>query len=84
MSSVRDPIPLAGERTLVWFVAVLSAATAIMYVLAGWRSGDMRFVVGALGPPVVDHKLVTVVIREKGDLNKTETIQGSGQDCDQG
>ena len=53
MSSVSDPIPLAGERTLVWFVSALSAATAVMYVLAGWRSGDVRFVVGALGPALV-------------------------------
>ena len=53
MSSVRDPIPLAGERTLVWFVAAMSAATAVMYVLAGWRSRDVRFVAGALGPALV-------------------------------
>ena len=38
---------------MVWFVAALSAATAAMYVLAGWRSGDLRFVAGALGPALV-------------------------------
>jgi len=50
MSSVSDPTPLSGERTLVWLVAALSATAAAMYVFAGWRSGDPRVVAGALGP----------------------------------
>lgn len=53
MPSDRDFVPLAGERKLVWFVTALSAATAVMYVLAGLRSGDLRFVAGALGPAIV-------------------------------
>lgn len=53
MLTATPPAPLAGERVLVWLVATLSGATAIMYILAGWRSGDWRFVVGALGPALV-------------------------------
>jgi len=68
MSSATDPIPLAGERTLVWFVAALSAATSIMYVLAGWRSGDLRFVAGAIGPALVALLGVTSVRIGKGRL----------------
>lgn len=68
MPSVTDPIPLAGERTLVWFVAALSAATSLMYVLAGWRSGDLRFVVGAIGPALVALLGVTSVRIGKGRL----------------
>ncbi len=45
--------PLAGERLLVWLMTVLSAAAAVMYVLAGWRSGDWSFVAGAIGPALV-------------------------------
>ena len=68
MSSATDPIPLAGERTLVWFVAALSAATSIMYVLAGWRSGDLKFVAGAIGPALVALLAVTSVRIGKGRL----------------
>ncbi|MGB9358726.1 MAG: HAMP domain-containing sensor histidine kinase [Acidimicrobiia bacterium] len=53
MSSVNDPTPLAGERVLVWLIAAFSAATAILYLLAGWSTGESRFVAGAIGPAVV-------------------------------
>ncbi len=53
MSTVNSSAPLAGERLLVWIVAFLSFATAVLYVLAGFRSGDWRFVVGALGPVLI-------------------------------
>ena len=53
MSSVNDPAPLAGERVLVWLVAVFSAATAFLYLLAGWSNGEPRFVAGAIGPAIV-------------------------------
>ena len=68
MSSVGDPIPLTRQRTLVWFVAALSAATAIMYVLAGWRSGDLRFVAGSIGPALVAAVGVTSVRIGKGQI----------------
>ena len=68
MSSVNGPVPLAGERSLVWLVAALSAATAVLYVLAGFRSGDMRFVAGAIGPAIVATVGVTSVRIGKGRL----------------
>lgn len=53
MPKANASAPLAGERALVWLVAALSAVTAVLYVLAGWLSGDWRFVVGAFGPALV-------------------------------
>jgi signal transduction histidine kinase len=53
MSPVKGPIPLAGERRLVCFVAALSAASSIMYILAAWRSGDLGYAAGAIGPALV-------------------------------
>ena len=53
MPSVNDSAPLAGERLLVWLVASFSAATAVLYLFAGWITGDPRFVAGAIGPATV-------------------------------
>jgi len=53
MPTVNDPAPLAGERMLVWLVAALSAATAVLYLLAAWITGEVRFVAGAVGPLIV-------------------------------
>jgi signal transduction histidine kinase len=68
MTSVYDPIPLARQRTLVWSVAALSAATAIMYFLAGWRSGDLSFAAGSIGPAMVAVVAVTSVRIGKGQI----------------
>jgi signal transduction histidine kinase len=68
MLSVNEPIPLARERALVSFVAALSAATAVMYLAAGWRVGDMKFVAGAIGPALVAAVGITSVRIGKGHL----------------
>ena len=65
MPSVKDPIPRAAEQRLVWFVAAISAATAVLYVLAGLRSGNLRFVAGAIGPALV--AVVAIVSVRIGD-----------------
>lgn len=66
MPSVKGPIPPAAEQRLVWFVAALSAATAVLYVLAGLRAGDLRFVAGAIGPALV--AVVAVASVRIGDV----------------
>ena len=53
MSSVNDPPPLAGERVLVLLVAAFSAATALLYLLAGWSNGERHLMAGAIGSAIV-------------------------------
>lgn len=53
MPSVNDSAPLAGERVLVWLISAFAGATAVLYVFAGWITGDPRFVTGAIGPASV-------------------------------
>ncbi len=53
MQPAQDRVPLATERTLVWLVSSLSVVAAVLYVLAGWYSGDPWFVVGAVGPATI-------------------------------
>jgi len=38
---------------MVWLIAAFSAATAVLYVFVGWKTGESRFVIGAVGPAIV-------------------------------